>query len=82
MYHFFILHPERIMETLEERIKRAKQPRFIGERRFADGVVGVIYERGDAAIARELAKLTDATPVIDRTISHEQLADETRFDRA
>ena len=45
-------------------------------------MTGVIYERGDAALARELATLTDATPAIDRTISHEQLADETRFDRA
>ena len=43
---------------------------------------GVIYQRGDAALARELAKLTDATPAVDRTISHEQLANETRFDRA
>ena len=42
----------------------------------------VIYQRGDAALARELAKLTDATPAVDRTISHEQLGDETRFDRS
>ena len=70
------------METMEERIKRAAHPRLIGVRRYADGMVGVIYERGDAALARELAKLTDATPVIDRTISHEQSAIETRFDRA
>ena len=70
------------LNTMEERFKRAARPRFIGLRRYADGMTGVIYERGDAALARELAKLTDATPAIDRTISHEQLADETRFDRA
>ena len=43
---------------------------------------GVIYQRGDAPLAREFAKLTGATPAVDRTISHEQLADETRFDRS
>ena len=69
------------METLADRIKRAAQPRKVAERRFADGVLDVVYERGDAALARELAKLTDATPPVERTISHAQLAEEARFDR-